>query len=207
MKIRQMIFASAIALATLGVNAANAGVIPGLFNTDASLAADGATDPHWTVNGGAAIVYNHPAYLTYPTARFIAAQAGGGYTNPKNTYDLVFSMAGLNPLTASLSGVYAADNWGDAFLNGILLVQQPHQTIFPNFTALTAFSASGVDFINGLNTLEFVVTDTGPPSALLVAFTGSQASATAVPEPLTLSIFGVGVAGAAALRRRKKKSA
>ncbi len=33
--------------------------------------------------------------------------------------------------------------------------------------------------------------------------TGASAS---VPEPITLSLFGVGVAGAAALRRRKKKS-
>ena len=29
----------------------------------------------------------------------------------------------------------------------------------------------------------------------------------AVPEPLTLSLFGAGLAGAAALRRRKKKMA
>jgi hypothetical protein len=30
--------------------------------------------------------------------------------------------------------------------------------------------------------------------------------ATAVPEPLTLSVFGAGVAGAFAARRRKKKA-
>src|SRR5450631_3824365 len=128
MKIRQMILASAIALASMGVSAANAGVIPGLFNTDASLAADGATDPHWTVNGGTPIVYNHPAYLIDPNARFIAVQAGGGYVTAVNTYDLIFSMAGLNPATASLSGVFAADNWADAYLNGILFAQQPHLT-------------------------------------------------------------------------------
>jgi hypothetical protein len=29
----------------------------------------------------------------------------------------------------------------------------------------------------------------------------------AIPEPVTLSVFGVGLAGAAALRRRKKKAA
>ena len=44
-------------------------------------------------------------------------------------------------------------------------------------------------------------------SALLVAFTADQANVSTIPEPLTLSLFSVGVAGAAALRRRKKKAA
>jgi hypothetical protein len=39
------------------------------------------------------------------------------------------------------------------------------------------------------------------------AVTGGVTSSTPVPEPFTLSLFGAGLAGAAALRRRKKAEA
>ena len=39
-----------------------------------------------------------------------------------------------------------------------------------------------------------------------LAFNLTSASTSAVPEPFTLSLFGAGVVGAAALRRRKKKA-
>jgi hypothetical protein len=206
-KIRHTLAASAIALVTLGVGAANATTIvsiPGLYNTDASLAADGATDAHWTVNGGPAIVYNNPAYLTDAHARFIAAQAGGGYTLNPNSYDLTFDLTGLIPSTASLSGSYAGDNWADVYLNGNLIAQQPHETIYPNFQSLSTFSISGADFVNGVNTLEFVVEDTGAPSALLV--TNLVGTASAVPEPaawtmLLFGFFGIGSLVRAARRR------
>jgi hypothetical protein len=136
--------AAAILTLLAGLTAASvatAAPISGLFNTDASLAADGAVDPHWLANSGSAYVYNHPAYLIDPNARFIAVTPGGGYSSATNTYTLSFDLTGFNPLTASLSGGFAGDNWADA--------------------------------------------------------------STAVPEPFTLSLFGAGLAGAVALRRRK----
>jgi hypothetical protein len=45
------------------------------------------------------------------------------------------------------------------------------------------------------------------PNSQAVAIDFSITPASAVPEPLTLSLFGAGVAGAAALRRRKSRKA
>lgn len=48
----------------------------------------------------------------------------------------------------------------------------------------------------------------GDPSGFVLAGTLSPGgSLTSVPEPLTLSLFGAGLAGAVAMRRRKKVSA
>jgi hypothetical protein len=196
---------AAIVVPVFAAGSAHAAAISGLFNTDASLAADGATDPNWLVNGGTPVVYNNPLYLTEPDARFIAVTAGGGYSINPNTYTLSFNLTGFDPSTASVLGQFASDNWADAYLNGNPLASQSHASITSNFQTLTPFSASGVDFINGINTFSFVVTDTGAPSALLVEFTSSSVrAAAAVPEPFTLSLFGAGLAGVAVMRRRKK---
>ena len=196
---------AAIVVPMFAASSADAAAISGLFNTDASLAPDGATDPNWLVNGGTPVVYNNPAYLTLPDARFIAVEAGGGYSVNPNTYTLSFDLTGFNPSTASVLGNFASDNWADAYLNGNLLASQTHASDPSNFQSLTSFSTSTADFLPGINTFSFVVTDTGAPSALLVEFTSSSVrEVAAVPEPLTLSLFGAGLAGVAAMRRRKK---
>jgi hypothetical protein len=73
-------------------------------------------------------------------------------------------------------------------------------------------SDSTSDSYSGIFTTTFVGLD--PQQALAIMLAGSDqtysgqitlaAGATAVPEPFTLSLFGAGLAGAAALRRRKK---
>jgi len=48
---------------------------------------------------------------------------------------------------------------------------------------------------------------TGQGSSGTLVFAGNTTPTTAVPEPFTLSLFGAGVAGLAAARRRKKTNA
>jgi hypothetical protein len=48
---------------------------------------------------------------------------------------------------------------------------------------------------------------TPAPGGAALAFDNLRVDAVSVPEPVTLSLFGAGLAGAAAMRRRKKKVA
>jgi len=82
----------------------------------------------------------------------------------------------------------------------------------PNFdTGGISFDAGGIaynltDYPDGLDRITNSSVDPsggGTPTPLLL----SDVTISAVPEPLTLSIFGAGLAGAAAMRRRKKAAA
>jgi hypothetical protein len=187
---------------------AQAVTISGLYNTgvDASgnkLADNDAAEIHYLVNGSAtAVTYTHPAYLVASDGVFISASSGGGYSVNPNNYTLTFDLTGLQAKTATISGNFAADNYASVYLNGTLIAAQPAATIFENFQQLTSFSANS-GFLAGINTLRFEVTDTGPPSALLVS--GITGSALAVPEPAewALLIGGFAFAGLAARRRRQ----
>lgn len=89
-----------------------------------------------------------------------------------------------------------------------------------NFSA--SFGGTGLTSVvnppAGSNQLTFLETATGPVSTLVFNFRNDNgflflddvqvnAVNTGVPEPLTLSLFGAGLAGTAVLRRRKAKSA
>lgn len=205
------ILLTAVLLAGVAVPA-HAATIVGLYNTGvdntgAKLAANNAVDTHYTVTtstGTASpVTYTNSAYLTDPSARFISAQSGGGYTvNPSN-YTLTFNLTGFKAETASISGNFAADNYASVYLNDILLAAQPAQTIYENFQQLTSFSANS-GFVAGVNTLRFEVTDTGPPSALLV--TGLVGSVAAVPEPATWALFILGFGGIGGAMRRRSSA-
>ena len=72
-----------------------------------------------------------------------------------------------------------------------------------------AFGLTSIDLTStaGLNTLD---ANGDPLTPFGFAFDITQfklANSTAVPEPITLSLFGAGLAGAVATRRRKKKTA
>jgi hypothetical protein len=204
-----------IAAAVLGFSAAGAqaAVITGLFDTgvDAfgATLAEGATDTHYLLNGTSSpFVYDHPAYVTTADARFIAAQVGGGYAINPNTYSLTFDLGALDPTTAQLSGSFEADNFASIYLNGHLIGQDVQGTVYSNFQSLTAFNATSSSFVAGLNTLSFVVTDTGPPAALLVSgLSGTASSGGAVPEPTTWGLMMVGFGGLGAVMRTRRRYA
>ena len=135
-----------------------------------------ATTPNgsWTVNTS--------------TADWISPGSSGNTSWPVGNYDYqtTFSLTGLNPATAELSGKWAADNNACIFLNGASTGQCVG---FASFGALTPFSiTSGFDA--GLNTLDFVVTNGGGPSGVIAEVSGTAAviGTSAVPEPSSLML-------------------
>ena len=201
--------AAALVLATFASAGAHAATITGLFDTgvdgSGTPLAEGATDTHWVLNGSdSPVVYDNPAYTLTSDARFIAAQADGGYTVNPNTYTLSFDLSGLNAATAQLSGNFEADNYASVYLNDHLIAQDFQGTTTANFQSFTPFSSGASNFVSGVNTLRFVVTDTGPPSAFLVSGLSGTASVAGVPEPATWAMMLLGFGGLGALVRRRR---
>lgn len=125
--------------------------------------------------------------------------SGGVYTL---TYRQQFSLAGLNPATAQLSGQWAADNLGQLFLNGVL------QSSTPGFSAFTPFSITS-NFVAGVNDLDFVWTNQGGPGGLRAEVTGTATPSdtqTPVPEPATMTLLATGIGTLLAKRRRQRSS-
>ena len=188
---------------------------------------DGTVDPNWTytssVNGtGQGLVANNSGVDFFNGANSVpwvadstssswivdntANSSSGG---PPLSFSTTFSLAGLNPLTASLSGAWAIDDTGVLLLNGnnIAILGTPGFS----WDALTAFSVSGSSgfFLPGLNVLSAALTSndnffegtnvqvTGTADALI--------SATPIPAALPLFAGGLGLMGF--LARRKKRHA
>lgn len=208
MKIEPVALAGLAMLALAGVPA-HAAVIPGLYNTgvDASgvrYTNDGVSDLHYVVNGLASpVTYKHPVYLNVSDAYWIAAEPGGAYTYNPNTFTLNFDLTGFDIATATVSGLFAADNAIAVALNG-----GTYQFDSTGYSTLSAFSFN-TGFVQGINVLRFKLTDSGPPSAFVVSgLSGTAAvqSASSVPEPASwaMMIGGLGLLGAM-LRHRSRK--
>lgn len=189
--------ASTITLFNSGTNASDV-ALSGL---------NGVTDPHYTVvqTGLSAVTFFSTGY--YPedtTARWISENADG--TTPINpgTFRLVFDLTGMDPATATLSGNWAADNCGNVKLNGSVTTGLiPFCNTSTSFNTLTAFSFNS-GFVAGLNTLDFSLTNSGGPGALLVRdLSGSANSLGSIPEPATWLLAGSALVCIGVLRRRR----
>lgn len=133
--------------------------------------------------------------------------AGGTYD-----YQTSFSLTGLNPSTAALTGSWASDNGGCIYLNGTNTGNCT--AAVGGFKSLVSFTIT-TGFQSGVNLLDFIVTNgANSPTGVFIdisgtAFAGVTISpqAATVPEPPTLpALLGIALVGLAAALRRGRKS-
>jgi hypothetical protein len=170
--------------------------IPGLFSTGVDAIGAGlpsnADDPHYqnlTLMKPAKVIHpNNPAWLADTTNyRWVWETAQATPIGVARTFRLTFSLDGLDPATAAITGQWASDNLGPGIaLNG-------HDLGMPTtsqFTAFTPFSIAPGNpfFVAGTNTLDFTVQDQGGVAGFLVG-------------PIT----GTAVPGAPASRSRRAR--
>jgi hypothetical protein len=139
------------------------------------------------------------------TSKWITPTATQGETfdpavNGTYTYTLTFNLTGYNASTAVFDGRVSSDNSVVVKLNGADIGGGV------GFQSWHDFSASS-GFANGLNTLQFVVTNDkqygGNPTGLRVEFETSSVSA--VPEPATYGMMMAGLALVGVVARRRKQ--
>ena len=191
---------------------AHADPITTLFSTGVDASgnplANGTVDSHYTVNGGNAYVIGNPASVgwvgntgtsTWISPALDTFAIGGPYT-----YHTTFDLTGFDPGTAVITGQMAADDQAVIYLNGTMVFTGALDATAP-WTYLQSFSITS-GFIAGMNSLDIVVpndVETGVndgPTGVQLALSGT---ASAVPEPATLSLIGMGLALTALARRRR----
>jgi hypothetical protein len=133
--------------------------------------------PYWVENG--------------PKSNWISPSADTWETgNRLYTYQATFDLTGLDPASARIAGSWSSDDAGWMLLNGQPVAELPFEWMFhqlsgtqvapnaPSYTANHDFQIAG-GFLPGINTLEFVVWNSGGgPTGLRVEFS----SATADPK-------------------------
>lgn len=139
--------------------------IPGLHPTgvDAfgSVLPGGAADPHYSIPllSAQAVVVTTPdvGWLANDaTSKWVWQQFDGLPTNVTLTFRLEFDLTGLNPATASVTGLWSTDNFGD----DILINGASTGSTSPTHTAAAPFTIT-TGFVTGINTLDFIVRDVG----------------------------------------------
>lgn len=123
-------------------------------------------------------------------------------------YETTFDLTGLDPASASISGLWSTDNFGlDILINGQSTGNTHNDgASVPCYAYYTGFMINS-GFVAGKNTLDFVVknADLGwnpsfNPTGLRVEMTGT---AYPLPEPVTGVVLLAGLLG---LRRRNRTS-
>jgi hypothetical protein len=186
-----------------------------IFNTGESTGgtalAVGQSDPNYSlISAPAGVALTTTTTSPFPT--WIANTPTADWISPGNSgltnwaagnydYQTSFSLAGVDPASAQLSGSWTSDNNACIFLNG---VNTGDCIGFDGFGSLSAFSITS-GFIAGTNTLDFIVANGTPsPTGILAEISGSASPVVSgVPEPSPIpNLIGLALFGIAALTYR-----
>ena len=174
-------------------------------------------DPHYTlvsVPGGTSAIRILTSLSGFPIPPWVADNSTSAWIGPDTTdaegpvgdylYRTTFDLTGLIAATASLSGRWSSDNAGlDIILNGVSTgINSPSLTSFETFTPFTINSG----FVSGVNELIFRVNNAGGPTGLRVEIAGT-ADPSAVPEPASFVLVGLGLTAAHVVRRARQRAA
>ncbi len=153
--------------------------------------------------GGPIVGYTHPAYAANDASSEWVWDAD--LAASPVTFSVNFSLHGFDAATASLSGLWGVDNFASAYLNGTKISSLLFG--YDAFTQLHAYNDAGAAFNKGLNTLTFVVENTGSYDAGNPAAFRATVNVTAatvpVPAALPLLAGAMSLLGFGALRRRR----
>jgi hypothetical protein len=212
---RSIVFALGL-VAVLAASQVQAGTITTLHSTGEGLAV-GALDTNYVMVAPGDLPGTTP-FVTGPTnpgsppwagpvptangAQWISA-AFPEPTNGAYNYQTTFSLTGFLASTAviTINKISADDELLGVLLNGNLVpITTPDQSYGTFFGPFTLSSG----FVSGTNTLTFLTDNTHEgDQGLIVDMTGT---ATAVPEPASLALLGIGLSGLFTLRRFFKRT-
>lgn len=139
----------------------NAGVSLADGSVDGHFALFGSSDPSYPGPNAFVIdnAYPIPPWVANTTAsRWTGIQRNGSYgaSGGVYTYRQTFSLNGITPSSATLSGNWACDDTCVMKLNGTTVVTSS------GFSSYAAFSIpAGSPFVSGINTIDYVVTNSG----------------------------------------------
>lgn len=200
---------SALALAdTIQIGSYQTGG-PSLGNNNTAVAFVGSSTTTFALNPGTA--------WAAPGANsvWVSSNAGSGPTGsvalPAGTYSYTTTFTALAGETYTGSISVLADDTTDVIFNGHViqvagvLGSDAHCADgLPNCTTPTLVTLPTADFLTGINTLQFDLTQTVTATGLDFYGSAIGTAGGAVPEPGSLALLGTGLFGAAGVLMRKR---
>lgn len=208
---RSVLFACAL-LALAGMAQADPITIhnTGVNASGTPLANGTVGDPHYTlisVPSGTTTIQTKTSAGGFPVGPWLGDDSLSDWIGPDSDssldgptgyyeYQTTFDLTGFDIASAVITGQWSTDDQGaNILINGV--------STGDTASGFTSWSSFTIDtgFVEGVNTLDFIVYNASGPTGLRVEMTGTADPA--VPEPATLTLLGAGLAAFSAFRRRR----